>query len=262
MTITNCVAKATGGTYGGFVVEGAGGPAGAVSAVTLSGNVAQGTAAGPGFKVMNGAYGVTLTGNTARGCGTSGFHILATKGVSLVGNVATGNDESGILIFNSTDFVVTGNICRNNGQDQTQTNLYNGITVWNSGGAVDTGIVALNRCYDDQATKTQQYGVRTLNTIGASVIVGQNIVDGNGTDGQTFSFGGATAPSAVAWKKLTGVSVASTGSGIAHGLPYTPTAIVICMTSAGQVWRSGNSTATTIQLMADSGTRTCDVWVG
>jgi parallel beta-helix repeat protein len=257
VTVTNCVAKATGGGCVGFLIEGAG-TAGGVSSVTVSGCSAS-SCSGPGFKVQNTTTDVTLTGNTARSNGGSGFHVNTTAGVVLVGNVSSKNDESGILVITCTDFVVTSNICRANGQDATQTNLYNGITIFNTG---DRGVVAHNRCYDDQVTKTQMYGIRTLNTIGASVVIGPNILDGNGTTGQLFSFGGATAPSCPVWKKLTAVTVNTAGSSIAHGLPYIPLSILVCMTSAGNIYKGGTSDGTVVVLKSDVDGRTADIYVG
>lgn len=229
--------------------------------VTVTGNTVR-AVPGRGINVAN-ATGTVVSANVVEAAGLSGIVVYSgASATTVTGNQVHGCDESGILIFNTTDFTVTGNLCRNNGQDQTQTNVYNGITLWNSSGTVDKGAIIGNRCYDDQGTKTQQYGIRTLNTIGASVVIGPNVVDGNATTGQAFSFGGATAASSPAWKKITGVTVSAGGNSIAHGLPYTPTSIVICMTSAGSIWKAGGSDATNIVLMADVSTRTCDVWVG
>lgn len=232
-----------------------------VIGTVVTGNIVSGTTS-TGINVQS-AKDTTISANRVKNGALNGiFFDSSANGTTITGNIVTGCQRSGIIGFNAVDFSITGNVCRNNGQDQAQTNYYNGITLWNSSGSVDRGVVAHNRCYDDQGSKTQQYGIRTLNTIGASVSIGPNITDGNGTTGVAFSFGGATAPTALPWKKLTAVSVASTGSSIAHGLPYTPQSIVICMTSAGQVWKSGGSDGTSIVLTSDVTSRTCDVYVG
>ena len=165
------------------------------------------------------------------------------------------------MVLDTTDFTVADNVCKNNGQG-ANTNTYHGITLWQSTGTVDKGLVSGNRCFDDQGSKTQQYGISTLNTIGASVSIGPNILDGNGTSGMLFSFGGATAASCVPWKLISNQSVSSGGSSIAHGLPYAPQTVLIFMRSAGTVFRAGASDGTYVVLASDSGTRTCDILVG
>ena len=259
VTVANNVV--TGGGSGAFGISVTGPVGKETRQVTVTGNAIRDTP-GPGIAVDY-AIGTTVTGNVVSGSANAGISIAGgARATTATGNTVSGCSRSGVLLFNAQDFVVTGNICRNNGQDQAQTNLYNGITLWNSSGTVDRGVITDNRCYDDQGTKTQQYGIRTLNTIGASVVIGRNIVDGNGTTGQAFSFGGATAPSSPPWKLLSNVSVSSTGNSIPHGLPYAPTAVMIYMRSAGTVWRGGGADATSVVLISDSGTRTCDVWVG
>lgn len=209
------------------------------------------------------AKATTVSGNTVQGATTHGIYVTTTNttGTTVVGNTSVDNTGSGIMILDTTDFVVQGNTCRNNGQG-ANTNTYHGITLWQSTGTVDKGVVSGNRCYDDQGSKTQQYGIRTLNTIGASVSIGPNILDGNGTSGMLFSFGGATAASCVPWKLIANQSVSSGGNSIAHGLPYTPQTILIYMRSAGSVFRAGAPDGTSVVLASDTGTRTCDILVG
>lgn len=228
---------------------------------TITGNTIDGVT-GHGI-IASACRMASIQGNTVRNAGLCGiFASTLAPGLSISGNTVSGSQRSGIAVLDVTDFTITGNVCKNNGQDQAQTNYYHGITLWQSTGTVDKGVIAHNRCFDDQVTKTQQYGIRTLNTIGASVVIGPNILDGNGTSGMLFSFGGTTTASVSAWKKLTGVTVSSGGNSIPHGLPYVPQAIVICMTSAGTIWKAGGSDATNIVLMADVTSRTADVYVG
>jgi parallel beta-helix repeat protein len=208
------------------------------------------------------AKSVTVHGNSVNGCETGIKADTDIAGIVISGNTITGCQRSGILIFDVSDFTITGNLCKNNGIDAAQTYYRAGITLFNSGGGIDRGAVIGNRCYDDQVTKTQQYGIRTVNTIGASVVIAQNITNGNATTGQDFVFGGATAASSPPWKLLPNVSVTSTGTSVPHGLPYAPTSVLVYMRSAGTIWRSGTPDATNVGLIADAGTRTCDVWVG
>lgn len=232
--------------------------------VSVVGNTVR-AVTGRGILVAS-ATSVAVTGNNVATASLSGIEVsngtTTTGAVSVTGNTITGCSRSGILVLDVQNWTVANNVCRNNGQDQAQTNYYNGITIFQSTQTVDKGVCTGNRCYDDQGTKTQQYGIRTLNTIGASVVISQNIVDGNQTDGLTFSFGGATAPSSPPWKLISNVSVSSGGNSIAHGLPYTPKTVMIFMRSAGTVYRAGAPDATNVVLAADSGTRTCDILVG
>lgn len=231
-----------------------------VRSVTVVGNTVRNVPS-TGINVDR-AIGTTVQGNTVYGALQGIAVAVNSKGTALTGNVLEGCQRSGILLFDCTDFTVTGNICRNNGLDQAQTNHYHGITLWSSTATVDKGAVIGNRCYDDQATKTQQHGIRTLNTIGASVVIANNILDGNATAGLTYSFGGATKASTPAWKKIEGVTVTVAGNSIPHGLPYVPQSIVICMTSAGTIYKAGGSDATSVVLKADVDGRTADVYVG
>ena len=218
---------------------------------------------GAGIQASGYSKGTTISGNSVFGAGTHGIYVTSanTTGTNVSGNTVSDCTGSGIMVLDTSDFTVTNNICRNNGQG-ANSNTYHGITLWQSTGTVDKGRVAENRCYDDQVSKTQQYGIRTLNTIGASVSIGPNILDGNGTSGMLFSFGGATAASCVPWKLIANQSVSSGGNSIAHGLPYTPQTVMIFMRSAGTVYRAGGSDGTYVVLASDSGTRTCDILVG
>ena len=230
--------------------------------VTVSGNTVR---SAPGAGIQASAYtkNTTIIGNTVSGAGTHGIYVTSanTTGTTVVGNTVADCSGSGIMVLDTTDFTVADNVSKNNGQG-ANTNTYHGITLWSSTGTVDKGRVSGNRCFDDQGSKTQQYGIRTLNTIGASVSIGPNILDGNGTSGMLFSFGGATAASCVPWKLISNQSVSSGGNSIAHGLPYAPQTVLIFMRSAGTVFRAGASDGTYVVLASDSGTRTCDILVG
>ena len=259
--IANNVVDGTGstGTAPGITLSSS--TASLVRGGSVTGNVVT-NATGHGI-FLTAAPESTVQGNVVRAAALCGIYLEATApGSTITGNLVVGCSRSGIIGYNAVDFTIIGNVCKNNGQDQTQTNYYNGITLWNSAGSVDRGIVAHNRCFDDQTTKTQQYGIRTLNTIGASVMIGPNTVDGNGTSGQAFSYGGATAASCPAWKKIAGQTISAAGSSVPHGLPYVPQTVLVYMTSAGQVFKGGNPDATSVVLKADADGRTCDIYVG
>jgi parallel beta-helix repeat protein len=237
----------------------------AATGVTVAGNVVVGgTGTGSnGIRIEGqGVKDVTVTGNSVRAATKSGILVKTATGVTVTGNVVSHCQRSGIEVQSATDWLVTDNVCRNNGQDATDGSFGNGITVYNNSGTVDRGRVAGNRCYDDQATKTQDYGLRFHNTIGSSVSVGPNILDGNLTSGMAVSTPGATGPSFIPWKMLSNIAVSSGGNSIAHGLPYVPQTIMVFMRGTGIVRRAGNPDATSVVVASDVATTTCDIYVG
>lgn len=62
-------------------------------------------------------------------------------------------------------------------------------------------------------------------------------------------------------KALGAQTVGTTQAAIAHGLGYTPSDVRITMSSAGTIWRSAASDATSVYLTADAAGRTCDLYV-
>jgi parallel beta-helix repeat protein len=110
------------------------------------------------------------------GC-ASGDH---PSGITVHGNIVEYMDLDGIvvLIYSGTDIknvVVTGNICRNCGQSGAG---HSGIYL----DTVTDTVITENRCYDDQVTKTQDYGIIEVNTCDYNIILG-NDCRGNDSDG-------------------------------------------------------------------------------
>lgn len=103
----------------------------------------------------------TVIGNRIDGAAGNGIDIMNTKYLVVAGNQVTRSGNCGIGVFGATSATVTGNISRNNGQWATADSIDGsaGICLSNSanGGRVS---IAGNVATDDQATKTQLYGVR------------------------------------------------------------------------------------------------------
>lgn len=150
--------------------------------------------------------------------------------------------------------VVTGNRCVNNGLGGV-TNGDRGI-VLNSN--VDGGVIAGNRCYDTQATKTQSFGIAlAAGTFSNTVLSGNNVV-GNKTGG--VSIAGTATLTSVTRRGNAGFATEAGGSNaipdgaatvvVPHGLGSAspvgtaPTNVTITPTSSGDMWLSA-VTATT-----------------
>lgn len=118
--------------------------------------------------------------NRATGGASQGIEI-GSDSFTVLGGTACNNritlmDGDGIKITAADDLEVTNNVCWNNGQSGSSTSA--GIKLL----AGNNNRLAVNNCYDDQAVKTQQYGVRI--TGGASTndtIVRWNRFRGHGT---------------------------------------------------------------------------------
>lgn len=175
---------------------------------------------------------------------TYGISIKGLDGGIVANNVIDDNDLEGIMLGDVTDaayradeVVVTGNVVKNNG---TESSNRNGIRLQYT---QDTLVVG-NRCFDDQATFTQDYGIYLNNTT-RPVVIG-NEVNGNGI----ANMGGQTSPYIRynnGWTTENnnwGVIVSgATSTTISHGLSVTPAAEDIAVVGAnnptndpGHVW--------------------------
>jgi parallel beta-helix repeat protein len=129
------------------------------------------------------AKGIGLHNNIVSdnpGAAVSGIKIDVSTGCSLTGNVVHTNGEAGIMLARSTDNLVNGNICYNNGQDSS---VGDGIKLVDQTGAYCLrNIINANRCFDDQETKTQRYGINTTGNSNYQTIVG-NDTTGNKNGG-------------------------------------------------------------------------------
>lgn len=112
----------------------------------------------------------TVSGNHCVSGDDNGITLWGGGEHTCNGNIVTGPAHHGISV-NSNNCVVTGNVCKNAGPHPAIANP--------SGIAILTGVtgtvVVGNRCYDDQAVKTQAYGVQEVAGASANTIVGNDL---------------------------------------------------------------------------------------
>jgi parallel beta-helix repeat protein len=143
--------------------------------------------------------GISLVGNTFRD--NTQFGVIVTNGIDIIidsntvqnnlagnydgikldtttkskvaNNISSGNGGSGILIHKSPDNVINSNICYNNGQQSTTAD---GIKFTDSLSIYSLrNVVIGNKCFDDQATKTQRYGINLTSGTDYLVIIGNDV---------------------------------------------------------------------------------------
>jgi parallel beta-helix repeat protein len=93
---------------------------------------------------------------------------LLCVGAVFADNVVSLNGEEGVALEGARDCLIVGNVIRNNGTETP--NAYDGILLISS----DYNVIVGNRCFDDQATKTQRYGINISNAA-----CDKNLLDGN-----------------------------------------------------------------------------------
>jgi parallel beta-helix repeat protein len=147
--------------------------------ITVSGNTITNCQRG-GIVLVNGSNStvsdVTISGNQVSGCntvmaGTGGISAegsTAISRVTIVGNTVRACEINGIHLGIGGSFTVVGNIV---------SNTIGGPGI-NHGNGTDA-IFALNRCYDDQGTPTQTYGLQIGGTTETDVIVALNNFSSN-----------------------------------------------------------------------------------
>lgn len=143
----------------------------------------------------------SVSGNNVKSCGGTTFPGIEANGVtdcSIVGNVVASSGTQGILVTNSSiGWAVVGNVAAINRRDGIFANSSNGTVTGNVARANSTSVAGLwvgilltgsdivaagNRCYDNQGTKTQGYGIK-IGASSATVVLGANDVAGNLTGG-------------------------------------------------------------------------------
>jgi parallel beta-helix repeat protein len=206
-------------------------------------------------------YDTVVSGNTCRDNLRAGINANVARGTTVTGNIVSGNNQDGIELSAPSGEVVQGLICsdnlaHNNGRDTAQYRRY-GIEIY---GPNLSASVVNNRCYDDQSTKTQRYGIGVTDSDPDRLLLGPNQLDGNAVRG-LFVASPAPRIDTPATRRLT----ATVGAGqiaVPHGLSYAPTVTTISMLSAGSVWRSAPSDTSNIYLKADAAGRQVEVLVG
>lgn len=111
--------------------------------------------------VTSDSWGHRIVTNHASGTGDNGISVTGYR-CTVSNNVCELNANHGIGIYGERNSV-TGNVCRNNGQRNLTTpgGAYAGITCTPAfGGLARKNLIASNVCDDDQAIKTQYYGVK------------------------------------------------------------------------------------------------------
>lgn len=200
-----------------------------------------------------------IIGGGGTGAG-AGIKVTALVGGSISKNRISGCGAEGVqVITGSKNLVIDGNVCNHNGIYASST-YRDGIVIVDGGsGTTKDLIVANNRCYDDNGSPTQVYGIRLVSAPD-NLLFSNNVVVGNVTAGILLA--SETNTTFQPYRKLVNKTVNSTQTTIAHGLSYAPTSIQVLMTSAGNAYRSASSDATNIYLTADADSRTADILVG
>jgi parallel beta-helix repeat protein len=180
----------------------------------------------------------------------------------VTGNSCAGNGRAGVLLEDTSDCVCQGNSASGNGRDSAGGNLRAGIALLQQGGACAGNVVADNRSFDSQSTKTQQYGIAVLNGADNNLVAG-NLIDGNAqSKGSLLISSQAVAATHAVPYRTVKATVGMSQTAVPHGLPYIPMAMTITPTSNGTVWRSAPADATNVYLRADRSGCTVEIAVG
>lgn len=161
----------------------------ASSAITIANNRITGcTRAGISAQIGAGStapHNLTITGNTVTGCCTgAGSGAIALEGATPVNyctvsnNIVRGNGRTGASVCYGIDLGAggTGNTCIGNEVSNTASTSSAGIR-WN---AATDYIVAFNKCFDDQGSPTQEWGLRAYGTNSQVLVIGNHLA-GNKT---------------------------------------------------------------------------------
>jgi len=173
----------------------------------------------------------------------------------VIGNRVEENEAAGIVALSYS--IVKGNIVKNNGQDDTVNAIYRvGIRLPNSVHCIVKG----NLVFDDQTTKTQQYGIWEGGTADYNQIK-NNDVFGNDVS-QIVKVGANSVVTGnigfVTENSGTATISSSTYVDVTHGLAGTPTTINVTPATSGTGdWYLSNIGDTTFRInVANSGTYT------
>jgi parallel beta-helix repeat protein len=123
---------------------------------------------------------VTISGNTVTDAGIDGVGVVACgirvqdggTFINITGNTVSNSWQHGIEAANISRVNVTDNMTFNNGKQVT--GIHNGIFVNAGSKNVQMALISNNHCFDNQVTKTQDYGIQT-----AGSLWGEAIIEGN-----------------------------------------------------------------------------------
>ena len=156
------------------------GTAGSANNIFIANTLVPAAATATSAILLTAATDVSVIGNRISTLGTiSTTAIFAETSLTrfvISGNVLQGGGDYGINIAGAIQGVISYNIVRN--FSQRQTGIRDGIRLTDGS---DVQLIG-NRCYDDQGTKDQTFGIKTTGTSDNMVIVGNN-VRGNKTGG-------------------------------------------------------------------------------
>jgi parallel beta-helix repeat protein len=224
----------------------------------VEGNVCygSGTVSGAGDGIVVGDVGITtygnkVIGNVCRFNKGNGIWLCEAHVARVIANVCEKNGGCGIRCYHNYDVIIALNTCRNNNQVTTVTGT-DGIGIEDS----QNIILVANRCFDDQSTKTQEYGIRStgtsdfltliandcrFNKTGVISLVGANNVVKHNIGYDTEKSGVAT------------ITAGSTRVTVNHGLVSTPSKVLITPLGqpAGKLWVE-NITSSGFDIVTDT----------
>lgn len=140
--------------------------------------------------------GCRSTGNLGdaanEGCG---FYV-GTNGTAVLNCDARSNYSAGIRAVDSNKTLIQGNRCSNN--SQRGVGFHDGIQVTTLSAGASKGVQVIgNQCWDDQATKTQRYGIDLTVNTDLYVIANNVALTANHVTGGINDAGGAVSKSVV-----------------------------------------------------------------
>ncbi|MEV0360083.1 glycosyl hydrolase family 28-related protein [Nocardia sp. NPDC050697] len=157
-------------------------------------NGTSGQNSGDGFYIVdfftagNRLKNITLMGCISFANSNHGIRVRDAKGIIISGCRSEGNRNQGIILDSTkstnpvTDISITGcHVLNNSNPALGSTTDHDGILIQipTNGGAIANVVIANNRCYDDQAVKTQRFGIN----ISASASIADITVLGNDLTG-------------------------------------------------------------------------------
>jgi len=127
---------------------------------------------------VNGKYGIVISNNIIEGNDGNGIDVIHATEIIAQGNWCANNNSAGIMYAGVTNSQIVGNVCKNNGKAPA-TAQDDGISILGQSSLIT---ITGNRCFDDQAVKTQRYGIESIDTSN-ELLITSNIVKGNLTGG-------------------------------------------------------------------------------
>lgn len=127
----------------------------------------------------NGKKGLIITDNIISGNDGNGIDLLNCTESSISNNQSYYNNSAGIFMSGCTHSTITGNTCKGNGKSPA-TGQDDGITLANACFHIN---ITGNRCFDDQGTKTQQWGIDVGGSTGFVNVIGNNTTGNVNTNG-------------------------------------------------------------------------------